>query len=642
MTVIDKTSFEKINADKKNHLFYQQLQTMVELCSSDHSEDTLQKIAAFSNAYPRSAHGYALLGITYSKRGFFDAAFINLQKALLLSPIDETALTCLKALLQDRGRHEDGITILERCISINPADPIIWQQYWQSAEAIAYEEYTEATAKRFINILEKDNLIRPSQIVSSIIRLLEKKQNLVEISRIVTQSLFNSELKRVISVLLETPLLLKIIELCPIPNIIFEILLRRLRKAFLLHDNLETSNNNYLAIQCSLALHCFTNEYIYGEDKEETQKLKQLEQFISDAVSEGASMPWRHIACIASYRPLHKFNWSRNLKAPVHMTDLFLRQVHHIDYELSLRDSIPNIDLITEDTSIAVKDQYEDNPYPRWVNIGILQKSMTISEIINLAGIRILSNGPDSSNQLKVLIAGCGTGQHSLEAAVRYADSYITAIDLSLSSLSFALRQTRELDIENINYLHGDILDLTSWENRFDVIETTGVLHHMSDPMLGWRILKRCLKPKGLMRVGLYSSLARAGLSEVKENMGELERPITNQKIYDYRNKVLDIAGVEFEKLARYPDFFSTSELRDLLFHVQEHTFTLIEIKNMLNELDLVFCGFETVDENTKQAVSAGGRGSDSLFSLDAWHNFEQLNPHYFSGMYTFWVQSQD
>ena len=642
MTVIEKTSFEKINVDEKIYLFYQQLQTMIELCSSDHSEDTLQKVSAFSNAYPGSSHGYALLGITYSKRRFFDAAFKNLQKALLLAPIDETALTCFRALLQDRGRHIDGITILERCIFLKPTDPVVWQQYWQSVSSIVYEEYTEATAKRFIKILEKNNLIRPSQIVNAIIGLLEKKENLVEMFRIETQSSFNSELNRIISVLLETPLFLKIIELCPIPNIIFEIFLRRLRKTFLLHDSLETSNDNYLAIQCSLALHCFTNEYIYGEDKEETQKLKQLEQFVSDVVSEGASMPWRHIACIASYRPLHKYNWSRNLKVPVPMTNLFLRQVHHIDYELSLRGSIPSIDLITEGTSVAVKDQYEDNPYPRWVNIGILQKSMTISEITNLTGIRVLSHGSDPSNQSNVLVAGCGTGQHSIEAAVRYANSNITAIDLSLSSLSFALRQTRELNIENINYLHGDILDLTSWENTFDVIETTGVLHHMSDPMSGWRILKRCLKPKGLMRVGLYSGLARAGLAEVREKMGELERPITNQKIYDYRNKVLDRAGLEFEKLARYPDFFSTSELRDLLFHVQEHTFTLIEIKNMLNELDLVFCGFETVDEKTKEAVSVGGGDSESLFSLDAWHNFEQLNPHYFSGMYTFWVQRPD
>ena len=431
-------------------------------------------------------------------------------------------------------------------------------------------------------------MIRPSQIISSIISLLEKKRDLVKILSIETQSLFNSDLTWIISVLLETPLFLRIIEVCPIPNIIFEILLRRLRKAFLLHDNLETSNNNYLTLQCSLALHCFTNEYVYGEDKEETQKLEQLEKFISDAVSNGRPVPWRHIACLASYWPLNNFNWSRNLTVPVHMVNLFLRQVHHIDCEFSLRDSISSIGEITEDTSLAVKDQYEDNPYPRWVNIGILQKSMTIPEVVNLIGIRTLPHELNTLNQPKILVAGCGTGQHSIEAAVRYANSDITAIDLSMSSLSFALRQTRELNIENINYFHGDILDLSSMETEFDVIETTGVLHHMSDPLLGWRILKGCLKSNGLMRVGLYSALARASLSEVKESMGDLEQPITNQKISDYRNRVLDNAGPEFEKLVRYPDFFSTSELRDLLFHVQEHTFTLIEIKNMLNELDLV------------------------------------------------------
>ena len=638
----NKPLFEKNNADPKISVFYQQLQTMVELCSSDHSEDTLKRLITFSKEYPRSSHAYTLLGVTYSKRGFFDAASINLQKALLVSPIEQTALTCFRALLQDCDRHKDVLTMLERCITIDPTDPIVWQQYYQIVESMNYEDYTEPSARRFIKILEKDNLTRPSQIVGSIIRLLEKKQDLAEISRIGTQSSFNSELKRITSVLLETPLFLKIIEVCPIPNIIFEILLRRLRKAFLLHDNLETSDNNYLKLQCVLALHCFTNEYVYGEDKEETQKLEQLEKFISDAVFNGRPVPWRHIACLASYWPLSNFNWSRNLTVPANMVNLFLRQVHHKDCEFSLRDSISSIGEITEDTSLAVKDQYEDNPYPRWVNIGILQKSMTIPEVVNLIGIRTLPHESNSLNQPKILVAGCGTGQHSIEAAVRYANSDITAIDLSMSSLSFALRRTRELNIENINYFHGDILDLSSMETEFDVIETAGVLHHMSDPLLGWRILKGCLKSNGLMRVGLYSTLARAALSEVKESMGELEQPITNKKIYDYRNRVLDNAGPEFEKLVRYPDFFSTSELRDLLFHVQEHTFTLIEIKNMLKELGLIFCGFETVDEKTKVALSAEGSGSDNLFSLDAWHNFEQLNPHYFSGMYSFWVQKPD
>ena len=44
---------------------------------------------------------------------------------------------------------------------------------------------------------------------------------------------------------------------------------------------------------------------------------------------------------------------------------------------------------------------------------------------------------------------------------------------------------------------------------KFDIIESAGVLHHMADPVAGWRTLTNCLKPNGLMKIGLYSNLAR-------------------------------------------------------------------------------------------------------------------------------------
>ena len=47
-------------------------------------------------------------------------------------------------------------------------------------------------------------------------------------------------------------------------------------------------------------------------------------------------------------------------------------------------------------------------------------------------------------------------------------------------------------------------------KEKFDIIESAGVLHHMSEPMTGWRVLTDLLKPSGLMRIGLYSELASA------------------------------------------------------------------------------------------------------------------------------------
>ena len=96
-----------------------------------------------------------------------------------------------------------------------------------------------------------------------------------------------------------------------------------------------------------------------------------------------------------------------------------------------------------------------------------------------------------------ILIAGCGTGQHSLETAALFDSSQITAVDLSLASLAYAQRKTKELGITNIEYFQGDILKLDQQAQKFDVIESGGVLHHMDDPMAGWHVLTKLSNPGG-------------------------------------------------------------------------------------------------------------------------------------------------
>jgi 2-polyprenyl-3-methyl-5-hydroxy-6-metoxy-1,4-benzoquinol methylase len=51
------------------------------------------------------------------------------------------------------------------------------------------------------------------------------------------------------------------------------------------------------------------------------------------------------------------------------------------------------------------------------------------------------------------------------------------------------------LDIE---YAQADLLKLGGMERRFDLIEAVGVLHHMKDPLAGWRVTCcRCCAPVG-------------------------------------------------------------------------------------------------------------------------------------------------
>ena len=119
-----------------------------------------------------------------------------------------------------------------------------------------------------------------------------------------------------------------------------------------------------------------------------------------------------------------------------------------------------------------VKEQYEENPYPRWVNLGLPLKPMPISNAINQVKLKLLDKKIEEIEHPEILIAGCGTGQHSIGTAARFKDSNVLAIDLSLSSLAYAKRKTKELNINNIEYMQADILDLGKLKKQFDIIES--------------------------------------------------------------------------------------------------------------------------------------------------------------------------
>ncbi len=84
----------------------------------------------------------------------------------------------------------------------------------------------------------------------------------------------------------------------------------------------------------------------------------------------------------------------------------------------------------------------------------------------------------------------------------------------------------------------------------------------------------------------------------------------------------------EMARLRQRDSFFTASECRDLLFHVQEHRFTLPQIEAALETLGLDFLGFEFP-----------GAKPAALASLADWHRFEAENPETFAGMYEFWVR---
>ena len=71
-------------------------------------------------------------------------------------------------------------------------------------------------------------------------------------------------------------------------------------------------------------------------------------------------------------------------------------------------------------------------------------------------------------------------------------------------------RKTNELGIKNLEYVQGDILDIYKLGKTFDVIECSGVLHHMKNPEKGLSSLVKVLRPGGMLKLALYSEIGRS------------------------------------------------------------------------------------------------------------------------------------
>jgi SAM-dependent methyltransferase len=214
----------------------------------------------------------------------------------------------------------------------------------------------------------------------------------------------------------------------------------------------------------------------------------------------------------------------------------------------------------------------------------------------------------------------------------------VLAVDLSLSSLAYASRMAREKGVTNIRFVHGDILGLDALPDRFDMISSTGVLHHMRDPQAGLRVLARLLRPGGVMKLGLYSARARGPINVAREMIGKLQLAASEPEIRKFRQQVLDAGETSaLRDLRTYHDFYSMSTCRDLLFHVQEHQLQLPQIDTMLQDMSLKLLGLANLPGNTISAYRRMFPGDPLMTDLANWDVFEAQYPATFTGMYKLW-----
>ncbi len=392
----------------------------------------------------------------------------------------------------------------------------------------------------------------------------------------------------------------------------------------------------FLGFACALARQCFTSEYVFDLAEDDAKSSAQLRDRLTD---ENLS-PFA-VAVVASYFPLHAIRGSDRLLMnswPAALDSVLTQQLREPAVERDFRDRIPKLTPIEDDVSLEVQRQYEENPYPRWVKAARIERTVSLDRYLRTL-LPLAPLEPANKKACDILIAGCGTGQATLELASLVEDATFLAIDLSRSSLAHAQRKACEAGIETIEYAQADILKLGSLGRAFDFIEVGGVLHHMADPVAAWRELATLLRPGGMMRLSLYSKTATPHVLAARALTAAQGFPATADGIRRARQALRALPDGELAKtITAAPDFYSTSECRDLFFHVQEQRLIIPQLKDAVAQTGMRFLGF-CVDLSIAARYRERFPQDTTQTDLDNWHAFENDNAATFIRMYVFVVQ---
>ena len=579
------------------------------------------------------------LGILLKEQGRLKKAEACFRQAIALKPDYAGAYSDLGAMLQELGRLDEAIESYRQAININPDFTPAYTNMAIAIQGIQFEQLTPELPEIIFKILERKTVVRPTDIEAAAISLLNFYPVIQSALKKSSVEQFALSLQKNILSLSNIPLLLKLMQSCPITNLEFETLFKNIRSAILLNISKIENNSDTLKFQIAIASQCFINEYLFDVTDEEAKALKTLEDLIEENIKKGQQVGTAELAVLASYKALNQYSFCQLSNFPDELKHLLQTQIVEPKLEKQLKSKIAVLREITSNVSSKVREQYEQNPYPRWLNLVVPDASKPISTILKNKKLNITDLSVNEIKNPKILIAGCGTGQHAIETATRFKDCEVLAVDLSLSSLAYAKRKTEEFGLINIEYMQADILDLGLLNRQFDIVESAGVLHHMEDPMAGWKVLTDCLKPGGLMKIGLYSELARKNIVQLRHEIEALDIDSGDTAMKLFRQHVVNSEKKHHKEIALSPDFYTLSGLRDLLFHVQEHRFTISEIKESLAQLDLVFCGFEFRSDKKADKFKSQNLAQNAVYDLDKWEVFEKENPTLFFGMYQFWCQ---
>jgi len=541
------------------------------------------------------------------------------------------ALNLAAVIAQSAGRHRVAAKMFAQAIALDPLNAACHFNLASSSQLIgehqeALEHFKQAIALGLSGKNVEDFIVQ-NQAIAACLDRLETKWPMP----VADAELFGAGTLRILA---DDLFLRCALQSAPLRGKMLEILLTRVRCALLRiaaasEAEFPDDNGSYVACLGALAEQCFLNEYIYEQTDEESCLALRLRELLLTQSANGGPVSPLTLVAVAAYQPLHTLPNAEALlssKWAETVAGLVRQQLREPLQERRECKAISALTRIEDTVSLQVMQQYEENPYPRWA----------VDPVATAASV--LQDDTDGAAPQDILIAGCGTGRHLFHTSWRFPEATVLAIDISLPSLAYAQRKIREAGLNRVEFAQADIIKIGTIGRNFDLIEAVGVLHHLADPLGGWRSLLSLLRPNGEMRVGLYSEAARRAVVAARELIVARGYHATHDDIRKLRQEIFRDSGDRWQWITSSADFYSISGCRDLLFNVMEHRFTLPQIKAFLVQEGLSFLGFDG-DPKVRERFQRKFPQPAALLDLDCWHAFEIENPLTFRQMYVFSVR---
>lgn len=249
-----------------------------------------------------------------------------------------------------------------------------------------------------------------------------------------------------------------------------------------------------------------------------------------------------------------------------------------------------------------VVDHYLDYPYP------LRNPEDERTRLLQIHGEYLgelnqwLYKGKETfNNGFRVLIAGGGTGDSCIYFGEQLKDknAEIVYLDFSKNSMEIAKKRAEIRGLKNITFINDSIFNIPELKlGKFDYINCSGVLHHLSSPPEGLKILQQSLKPNGGMGLMVYAKYGRTAVYQIQDLMKMVNEGVTDRadEVKNARSILTSLPATNW--YARSQDLISDVQnygdigIYDLFLHKQDRCYSIPELYDFVETAGLNFVQF--------------------------------------------------